>query len=306
MKQLKLTASISLFFLFAQANGQNFLNETSSWEIKDLRYDDLFYFNASYTDYLELDTLIGNHTYFKLNRQGTIISGFSPTDTMFTNEILEYKGAIREEDKIIYWIEKETEEPVVIYDFNIQAGDFIELPGSTTEYELLLVDSIFHDQSFKKVYELNGLPIQLIEGVGWNTGFINSPYEVLNLFYFSYLQCYNKDDQNLNPDLSSLENWTNTTLEHSTSCENQPTNTIGLLKDSDLINVFPNPFENKINIATDLKINEIILLNSLGEKVFENKGIDLKELVTSNLQKGIYFVVLKTDDQDYTKKVIRF
>ena len=73
------------------------------------------------------------------------------------------------------------------------------------------------------------------------------------------------------------------------------------------ISIYPNPSsDNKINIISDVALDEINLININGQlietiknPVFENKSYSLE-----NLPKGFYFLKLTSDNQSITKKVI--
>ncbi len=75
---------------------------------------------------------------------------------------------------------------------------------------------------------------------------------------------------------------------------------------SSLINVYPNPANNDINVAiNDTEATEISLFNALGEQVYTTKG-NLTGIVNISLQdyaKGIYTLSCKTKNGLTTKKV---
>ncbi len=284
--------------------GQSNLNESCVWKVKELKYDILYYFNFDYEDYISQDTIIDNLSYHKVYRRGTVYNLMTMTnDTLFTSEIDEYKGAIREDDRIWYWIEKDSLSPIQLYDFNVQAGDTVQLLNSDLKFELTLTDSIFINNDYKKVFQLADLPILLIEDIGWNTGLLNSVSDFLNLFSFSYLQCYNNNDENYNPDLSILESAFNITLEDVEECENESTVSNDYLF-KEIITVYPNPFQSIIHFDAPDEIESLSILNTKGEVVYAtvevNGSIDLTSLAS-----GIYFLNFRSNGKTYYQKVIK-
>jgi len=244
---------------------QEYINQTCKWKIKDLALVELYYINADYQDYIAGDTIIGDSTYFKVYRKGKAISGITPTDSMFINEIHEYKGAILEENKKWHWIEKETTDPILLYDFNVSEGDSITYLGSDIKYELQLIDSIYQGGTYKKVYQLEGLEITLIEGVGWNTGLI-SPLHIYESF--SYIQCFNKDGENLNPDLTGFEALLNIDLEEVENCSELSLSIEAETNKDQVVDIYPNPFVEKLTIQSTTEIEEVIITNKLGEIIY--------------------------------------
>ena len=71
-----------------------------------------------------------------------------------------------------------------------------------------------------------------------------------------------------------------------------------------IINVFPNPTKNKLNIKSDVKIKEVITINSMGQiSEFDiiNNSVDI-----GNLPIGIYIIQIKDEKGNlYTKKFVK-
>jgi ELWxxDGT repeat protein len=71
------------------------------------------------------------------------------------------------------------------------------------------------------------------------------------------------------------------------------------------IAIFPNPFKNKLNIST--KLNEIVkieLYNILGSKIKTvTKNFDA--ISTSNFKSGVYVIKIYTENQSFSKKIIK-
>lgn len=83
--------------------------------------------------------------------------------------------------------------------------------------------------------------------------------------------------------------------------------------DFDILKLYPNPVANQLNIQCQLPENaspDILIINTLGQIVFQKK-MEAKDLVlpllainTSDFSAGFYFLSLKTNDFEVTKKFV--
>ena len=74
------------------------------------------------------------------------------------------------------------------------------------------------------------------------------------------------------------------------------------------IEFFPNPFTNEFTISNAEKVQKIIITNTLGQIVKEEvlSGVSSAVISTQNLQQGVYFITLKSNEGfEVTKKVIK-
>lgn len=72
-----------------------------------------------------------------------------------------------------------------------------------------------------------------------------------------------------------------------------------------LINVYPNPFTNEINISSDLKILSIEIYDSYGKLIFANNVVSPK-INLSELKNGIYYIKLNDEkNYNYSFKIIK-
>ena len=69
---------------------------------------------------------------------------------------------------------------------------------------------------------------------------------------------------------------------------------------------YPNPVQKtlNINIPISIKVNKISVYNSLGNLILEKKS-NLNQLDFSNLNKGVYLIVINTNKNSYTKRIIK-
>ena len=71
------------------------------------------------------------------------------------------------------------------------------------------------------------------------------------------------------------------------------------------IYVYPNPFEKEITIKEEEQINEVLIFDALGQKVFHNKKnvFNLMKINLEQLTAGTYYLTLKNDSKYYIKKI---
>jgi len=66
--------------------------------------------------------------------------------------------------------------------------------------------------------------------------------------------------------------------------------------------VFPNPTRDRINIASNLRINAV-LYNSIGQPVLQETNVNQLDL--SQFEAGVYNLILTHNDLQFTKKIIK-
>lgn len=68
--------------------------------------------------------------------------------------------------------------------------------------------------------------------------------------------------------------------------------------------LYPNPAKDIVNFKTTEKISEVKLFDQLGRQI-ATKNIDNNQLNIKNLKTGVYYLLIKTDQNIYTKKLIK-
>ncbi len=300
---LRIIGVIVFYVLFTTITvGQYSINESYRWKSKLLRNDDLFYFTLDITDFICSDTTINDISYYKLCREGSLVTGYSLTDTLFELEINEYKGAIRQDVQKWFWVEKNSSIEELLYDFQLMESDsvFIDDFGYLP---ITKVDSVWIDQNYHNRYQLDGTPIELIEGVGWNTGLLLSPGRVLNFYELAYLQCFHHDGFDFELDLNTFEVTYDIILEPTISCAGAITS-VGELTDPNNVVVYPNP------------CNDILKLSgcdsSAAISIFDTNGMLRTQTLLENgivqvdfLDSGIYFISLVANNKRVVKKFVK-
>jgi len=76
-------------------------------------------------------------------------------------------------------------------------------------------------------------------------------------------------------------------------------------KENDGISIFPNPATNFVNIKSQNSINQILILNNLGQMVFEGDfESNSVQVNTSGFNKGIYIIQVKTLEGIVVRKLV--
>jgi hypothetical protein len=76
-------------------------------------------------------------------------------------------------------------------------------------------------------------------------------------------------------------------------------------KENDGITIFPNPATNSVNIKSQYSINQISILNNIGQVVFSgNFDSNSVQVNTSGFDKGIYMIQVKTMEGSLVKKLV--
>lgn len=72
------------------------------------------------------------------------------------------------------------------------------------------------------------------------------------------------------------------------------------------VNIYPNPFNNKVRIEINQPIEKVMLYNILGKQVYKSSSIQDLENFSSTLKSGVYLLKLLTSNgESMTKKLIK-
>jgi len=244
--------------------------ETSVWT--EFYYSNFFY--SEYTDVvMDGDTTIDNQTWQKLRREGMGYYYDSPDQYIITDSMVidEYVGAVRENSqKQVMYVSSGQTESTVLYDFNFEIGDTIELmdfgvspmsamvlSNDTVEvcgvlrnrYHLLFVDPVITD------------PV-LIEGIGSLSGIIPR----FELFESGgSASCYSREN---------------------CDCGEQLVAVFDVEEASFKFKVSPNPTDGRICIESDGLIVRVEVYDGFGRLVLVGAE---SEIDFSGMSSGVYF-----------------
>ena len=74
----------------------------------------------------------------------------------------------------------------------------------------------------------------------------------------------------------------------------------------DEVNIFPNPFNNSLTISLDSKYKISWEISDVrGRAIISGNDSNTWEINTSKLLKGIYFLRLKNDENEFIYKIIK-
>ena len=228
------------------------------------------------------DTIINGMQYSKL----CLESG----DT--ANPVIHSIGGLREENKKIYYTGQtilgiSTDYEVLLYDFTVQVGDTIKHDQSGDFYSVVLdIDSVLIGDSYRKRYKVDNHwfyqnPDYIIEGIGSvKNGLLGhiSPITTCGSHYWEHI-CFRENGvvKYLNPSYS----------------ECFPSNLLNEVNNVDYeakIKIYPNPFEDKINIENDIDKNDMTLklIDVYGRTLIEKKINESNVTLKLNLKPGLY------------------
>ena len=263
------------------------VQENNEWNVLQVVYPgtgnpwDTIYWTESYK--ITGDTIISEQTYKKVY--------FSEEETPPN---WEYKGGIREEDEKVWYFPKYGNGETKIYDFTLNVGDTLGY-----QYQaVMVVDSIaFHEISGverKHIYfsyiDFSPYTELWIEGIGSNYG-IFSVGSGGSLGGWTWLLCMseNEDLIYMNPNYNSC---------HLISTDIEET-------DNSIIEIYPNPARDKINIKNteSIKIESISIIDLKGQKLLEFEK-NKTELDLSEISTGIYLLMVTSEKGEIIRKLI--
>ena len=71
-------------------------------------------------------------------------------------------------------------------------------------------------------------------------------------------------------------------------------------------NYYPNPVTNSLTISNNSTIDDVEVISILGQKIMDKKVNDLQTtIILSEISKGIYFVIISSEGQEKTIKIVK-
>ena len=239
------------------------------------------------------DTLINSINYKKI--------GLSP-DTSFNPINAEYFCAVRDYNKKWYFIEKDSLNEKLLYDFDVSEGSTLVIDNpwayGITEVYIDSIDSIEINGTYRKrintSFPLGGFPEQWIEGIGCNNGLFYSGYYLFD--YGHQLLCFHYNDS-----LYYLNSPNDSCFYITTNINDK-----NILLDNILI--YPNPVKNTLIINNrNLFIQKIEITNILGG-IIKYEKYNLQNIISidfSEYNKGIYFIKIYNNKNLILNKIIK-
>ena len=142
-----------------------------------------------------------------VNGQDTTIQSNLYTKVYYCQYI--YKGALREENSVVYFVPADSAQEYLLYDFSAQIGQTLEdvYVGNHFDESFMLQDftvqqigtEVFGGVSRRVVYAAD---YRWIEGIGCETGLFMEPWANVSM-YEVRLECFTLDDQMVYPTSST-------------------------------------------------------------------------------------------------------
>ncbi len=263
---------LQLFVILVYSNiliGQQFVNPSNEWFADDCCYAVGETYCATYKYWFEGPVSINSVLYYELKSNNA-------------NQIFfEFAGFYREENGKVYKRSDENEEEFIVYDFNMIAGEQLEIGNANHSIliEVISVDSITLNSGEKRkrleVAEASNHDTKTfwIEGIGSASAPMNP------LFMFS-LDCWN--------DFNCFH--TESIVEYQVgSCQLTSSRNIDIAVNQ--ISCYPNPATDKLLVSSinNDKINRLEILDLRGNTIFQSISQELAPVNVSGYPAGMYF-----------------
>lgn len=212
-----------------------------------------------------------------------------------------FRGFIREENKKVYFYYGIAYDEILMYDFNLQAGD-----SALFQYNgYLTVDSIFSKticNQVRKLYYLSSKPYigQVIwcEGIGSLSGIMNNEGNIGMTGGLNILLCFTEND---------TLRYSN--AEYNTCFFKDITNIGNIENFREKLKIYPNPSAGNFFLQAEKIINKEIIVsifNNSGQLVFEKcySGKKLIEINSRIKLKGSYIIRVVGENLLYTGQLL--
>ncbi|KAA3623880.1 MAG: T9SS C-terminal target domain-containing protein [Bacteroidetes bacterium] len=219
---------------------------------------------------------------------------------------------LRSEGDKVYFLKRNSLNEVLLYDFNLEAGDFFPVAGlcgyqDTDSIEVKYTDSLLIGESYRKIWALGNQEIAYwIEGIGQDNGFgtmIGPYYAEYPLDGIQYnILCYKEHGEELISRTASYTNWSG--VEFTFSCNGIIQATEDLSKQN-LVKVFPNPFTAILNVQYEnFRDIESIELYDVSGRLVETLPLS-ESFDLSFLKPTLYLLKVRANGNFYYQRIIK-
>ncbi|NJK84670.1 MAG: T9SS type A sorting domain-containing protein [Bacteroidales bacterium] len=239
------------------------------------------------------DTVIGERTYFKLYKSGNL---YLPEPVPYSDK---YLGAIRDTANKFFYVAKNLETEVMLYDFNLNVGDF--LWGS---YDYMQISEIDTLNDGRKIFSAPMIQVHcgssdtFIEGIGWLAGLLegNSCYYHPGIRGW-VLMCYSEDGETVYKSRTGKDR--NIDCFHISSIQDHKTSMLKVTVRNNELTIY---FPEKITSG----YLEVIQLT--GQVIFRSpvNNQDFSIFSINELKPGTYLVMLKSESRNMVGKFSKF
>ena len=276
------------------------INETSTWK-QYFEYGNNGCFCIEIKDQLYQingDTLIGNHNYFNVLVTGVKTTIYQHPSSTVIKDIHYYAHPIREENNALYAFNPSKNEEYLLYDFNLDIGDHIGWTPCNTD-TVVSIDTIFFGNIPLQRFHIRGSSSDLVEGIGSTRGLYEQPCFGIPPA-IAYLQCYCQNGNCIS--FSSIH-------EPHPDCDSLTT-AIPIIEFANF-SVYPNPFDNEIQIQSTIPLDKDATINilNLTSDIMMKKKIQFNTFSESvnvaSLPPGIYFIGIQNKEVISFKKMVK-
>jgi hypothetical protein len=279
--------------------------------------------NAVWSEYHQSSLSLGLHHYFFRNiltNKDTIINSktyhqlfYSLVDTIYnTDTSITYNGGIREYNKQVFYLPKDSIHEYLLYDFSKNIGDTIQYDYSIYAHQfydwmpinpiiISDIDSIMIENgTYRKRFQLQHIADYWIEGIGNTLGLLFPASAEPTDASVNTLGCFKQNETIIYFDnyygvFNSCFPYTGITEE--TAINNNS------------LRIYPNPVTETsiIKWNKDFQFSTLEIYNVIGKSVLKTNVSNLSSFaIDGNLYKeGIYFIKLSDNNGNYfTSKVI--
>jgi len=210
---------------------------------------------------------------------------------------ISYVGGLRENNRRIYYFDKNCSHDILLYDFNLNIGDSILLSCMycDTTYPMYMkvvsIDSILlSDMTYRKEINFNwGPSMSWIEGIGSKFGLLYPFYTCILCICSTELVCFKQNDTIFY------------SKEDNVLCSDYIVSANDVKNDSVFFHIYPNPFSTRTAIHSSQFLDNacLIIYNSFGQAVRQINNISGQTIALhrDNLTSGLYFLRLIRDNK---------
>jgi len=292
MKLKIFIASILITFQITQTIGQDFAPIGAEWYYSSSAGGAAPTASEYYYLIVEKDTVINDLSLRKIKRTYCSYRG----DSLEVSPYL-----IHESGDTISLYDQENEKLYRLFVFNASQGDTLVLDIPYDNYYTedstyrVVIDTIV-TETFDGT-KLKKYVLEQIDDFGWFSGFYLEKVGGYEWFLplgkviipeaDGPIRCYHDNETDIN--FTSKE------------CDYRIVNSINDML-ADRFELYPNPTSNHVQIETDLRVDNIEVIDISGHIVLQTKKTDLN---ISPLTSGVYFVRIYSDNQTIMKKIIK-
>lgn len=302
---------LALLFINAFLHAQAPLDVTT-WYTHSEEYVDLFHRQTNAK--IEVDDIVqviaGDSETFVYNlrvKSQSIDKYIGQEDTLHTFvDEMPYGNLIVNENG---WSFRKPESDLTkfLYHFNYEVGDSILIQESNDSYLTIeSIDSIMFNDEYKTRWNISGVPIYLLEDIGWNIGIQNTDvWKFIQLIQNQFLTCFESTTDQYSLD---LQPWVDVFPDIDISwsgCDNVLSSIDHVPGEVTNIQFFPNPTDCEVTLASNQRLERVELFNVIGKQLatFEDKS-NGDQIDLSSYHPGQYILISYENGNRYYHTIV--